>query len=61
MKKNPFLILFFLTFIFFADYSKADYWLIIELRQGPGGRPEVRENKSIITFYTYERLGYVIR
>ena len=42
MKKNPFLILFFLTFIFFADSSKADYWLIIgTYRQGPGSRPEV--------------------
>ena len=42
MKKNYFLILFFLFSIFFSDSVKANYWLIIgTYRQGPGGRPEV--------------------
>ena len=28
--------------IFFSDYAKSDYWLIIgTYRQGPGSRPEV--------------------
>ena len=42
MKKNLFLILFFLPYLFFFDFAKANYWLIIgTYRQGPGGRPEV--------------------
>ena len=31
-----------LSFLFFSDSLKADYWLVIgTYRQGPGGRPEV--------------------
>ena len=42
MKKNFFLILFFLFSLFFSDSVKANYWLIIgTYRQGPGRRPEV--------------------
>ncbi len=42
MKKKSILILFFLLPLIFADYAKADYWLIIgTYRQGPGRRPEV--------------------
>jgi len=42
MKKNYFLILFFLFSQFFFNPVKANYWLIIgTYRQGPGGRPEV--------------------
>ena len=32
----------FLSFLLFADYLNANYWLVIgTYRQGPGGRPEV--------------------
>jgi hypothetical protein len=42
MKKNSFLILYFLFSLFSSDPLKADYWLIIgTYRQGPGSRPEV--------------------
>ena len=42
MKKNSFLILYFLFSLFLSDPLKADYWLIIgTYRQGPGRRPEV--------------------
>ena len=42
MKKQSFLILFFLFSLFFSNSVKANYWLIIgTYRQGPGGRPEV--------------------
>ena len=43
MKKFFFIrLLSFLILSLFADYLKADYWLVIgTYRQGPGGRPEV--------------------
>ena len=43
MKKKSFLIpLLIFTQLFFYDYVKAKYWLIIgTYRQGPGSRPEV--------------------
>ena len=43
MKKNSFFVLLYLfSQIFFSDYIKANYWLIIgTYRQGPGRRPEV--------------------
>ena len=42
MKINSTLITLFLLPLIFADYAKADYWLVIgTYRQGPGGRPEV--------------------
>ena len=42
MKKNSFLILIFLSSLFFSTPVKANYWLVIgTYRQGPGGRPEV--------------------
>jgi len=42
MKKKFFLIICFLLSLFFSDYVKANYWLVIgTYRQGPGARPEV--------------------
>ena len=42
MKKNSFLILIFLSSLFFSNPIKANYWLVIgTYRQGPGRRPEV--------------------
>ncbi len=42
MKKSFLILLFLNSLLFFSDYVKADYWLIIgTYRQGPGRRPEV--------------------
>ena len=42
MKKFFIIPLFLFHLIFYSDYVKANYWLIIgTYRQGPGGRPEV--------------------
>ena len=42
MKKIFIISLFLFPIIFFSDYVRANYWLIIgTYRQGPGGRPEV--------------------
>ena len=42
MKKYLILFLISIFSLFFNDYVRANYWLIIgTYRQGPGGRPEV--------------------
>ena len=41
-KKSVLVLLFIFVQLFFSDYVKANYWLIIgTYRQGPGRRPEV--------------------
>ena len=42
MKKFILIPLFLISFLFFSDSVKANYWLIIgSYRQGPWGRPQV--------------------